>query len=190
MRQQMTKSSLNSEHANNSVDPVVRTGTFPAPNRYAVVYADPPWRLHTAQHAMTVEEMCSMPVKRLCASRAVLYLWAPSSELDKGIRVLTAWGFEYANCLVWDKEAADDGIYVRERHDLLLIGIRGHYRFVPRTTPPESVVRHEVHDGKRPEEILDAIEQMWKPHRILTVFSDIWEQRERWVSIRGEVGLW
>ncbi|HEY4931518.1 MAG TPA: hypothetical protein VII23_08105 [Terriglobales bacterium] len=34
----------------------------------------------------------------------VLLLWAPSSKLAEAMEVLSAWGFSYRTCAVWDKE--------------------------------------------------------------------------------------
>jgi len=59
------------------------------------------------------------------ADDCVLFLWATIPMLPEALRVMSAWGFAYKSHEVWVKDKAGTGYWVREKHELLLIGIRG-----------------------------------------------------------------
>jgi len=72
--------------------------------RYAVIYADPPWRYSqkglqgaAEKHdpTMSVEELCALPVAELAAPDSVLFLWATFPQLPEALRLIRAWGFTY-----------------------------------------------------------------------------------------------
>lgn len=103
--------------------------------RFPVIYADPPWQYeHVKTSSRAVEnhyptlslgEICALPVHRLATDDAVLFLWATSPKLFEAMTVLHCWGFTYRTCMVWVKDRIGMGDYVRQRHELLLIGRRG-----------------------------------------------------------------
>ena len=77
-----------------------------AGHTYGTIYADPPWRYDNrasrggaAKHydgTMTVDEICALPVDRLAAPDAHLYLWVTNAFLFDGLnRVMPAWGFDF-----------------------------------------------------------------------------------------------
>ena len=81
---------------------------------------------------MKVDEISALPVDKLAASTAHLYLWVPNALLPDGLRVLNAWGFEYKSNIVWHKLRKDGGsdgrgvgFYFRNVTELLLFGVRG-----------------------------------------------------------------
>ncbi len=72
---------------------------------------------------LSVEEIAALPVAEIAADVAHLYLWAPNALLPEGLRVMSAWGFEYKTNIVWHKLRKDGGsdgrgvgFYFRERH--------------------------------------------------------------------------
>ena len=118
---------------------------FAGSKRFRTVLADPPWRFtnRTGKMApehrrlsrygtMTVDEICSLPVARVTAEPAHLYLWVPNALLPQGLAVLSAWGFEYKTNIVWHKIRKDGGpdgrgvgFYFRNVTEVLLFGVRG-----------------------------------------------------------------
>jgi N6-adenosine-specific RNA methylase IME4 len=112
---------------------------------FGTILADPPWqftnrtgkvapehRRLARYRTMTTDEICAMPVARLAASPAHLYLWVPNALLPDGLRVMAAWGFEYKSNIVWHKIRKDGGsdgrgvgFYFRNVTELLLFGVRG-----------------------------------------------------------------
>ena len=81
---------------------------------------------------LTMDEIAALPVGRIAAPTAHLYLWVPNAMLPEGIAVLRAWGFEYKSNLVWHKVRKDGGsdgrgvgFYFRNVTELVLFGMRG-----------------------------------------------------------------
>ena len=134
-----------------------------------VVYADPCWdysfnttrRLRAIENqypTLTEADIAALPVAALAGPFAVLYLWTTAPRLDAGMRVLTAWGFDFVTCHAWDKR--DDerqetlwetepghqgmGHWAYVDHELLLIGKRG-----PVSPPPVSARRSSVFRAPR-----------------------------------------
>ncbi len=104
--------------------------------RFATIYADPPWRYHnetlelaTANHysTMTVEELCQLPVRNLAARDAYLHLWVTSAFLvGAPERIFAAWDFRYSgSSFVLVKRKLGLGNYWRIGHEVLLTAIRG-----------------------------------------------------------------
>ena len=106
------------------------TNFAPLPEqRYAVIYADPPWDYKgQLQHAgagsgdsggavrhfatVTTRDLIELPVAKIAEPDAVLFLWATSPHLDQAIELGKAWGFAWATvAFVWDKQRVNPGHY-------------------------------------------------------------------------------
>lgn len=114
-------------------------GTFDGP--YAVIYADPPWKFaHRLGDSRAPEEhydtlatdaVCSLqvydrPVSELALPRAALFLWVPAALFyPDAMRVVEAWGFRYATHFVWVKDKIGIGWWVRNKHEDLVVAVRG-----------------------------------------------------------------
>jgi N6-adenosine-specific RNA methylase IME4 len=61
------------------------------------------------------------------ADNALLYLWATAPKLVEAIEVMTAWGFNYRTCAVWDKRVLGMGYWFRNQHEMLLVGTKGDF---------------------------------------------------------------
>lgn len=129
----------------NPVDTIIDLARRTAGKRFHTVLADPPWRFtnRTGKMApehkrlsryatMSTEEICELPVSELVAKPAHLYLWVPNALLPDGLRVMSAWGFEYKSNIVWHKVRKDGGsdgrgvgFYFRNVTELLLFGVCG-----------------------------------------------------------------
>lgn len=136
----------------------------PLPDRrYPIIYADPPWQydfspsndraIENHYPTMPIEDILALDVASIATPDAMLFLWAPPSFIKKGLAVLEAWGFELATSLVWVKDRIGTGIYVRQRHEYLLLGKRGQ-PITPRPgSQPDSVIEapRQEHSAKPPE---------------------------------------
>ena len=114
---------------------VTETAKLPS-DKFRVLYADPPWKYGdqlteaygaTEYHypAMTITELCAMPVSDLAEDNAVLFLWVTSPLLEAAFPVIKAWGFAYKTSFVWDKVKHNMGHYNSVRHEFLLVAVRG-----------------------------------------------------------------
>ena len=95
---------------------------------------------------MTLEELIALPIAKLAADDALLYLWATAPKLAECIDVLRAWGFEYRTNGVWDKELIGMGYHFRNQHELLLVAKRGEIPPPPAGEQPSSVDRERRED--------------------------------------------
>jgi len=113
--------------------------------KFRTIVADPPWRFQNStgkvapEHrrlnrygTMKLDAIKELPVSRVAADTAHLYLWAPNALLPEGIEVLRAWGFQYTSNIVWHKVRKDGGsdgrgvgFYFRNVTEVLLFGVRG-----------------------------------------------------------------
>ena len=118
---------------------------FAGDRRFTTVLADPPWRFMnrtgkvspehirlSRYNTMPTDEIAAMPVARILNPTAHLYLWVPNALLPDGLKVLSAWGFEYKSNLIWHKIRQDGGsdgrgvgFYFRNVTEILLFGVRG-----------------------------------------------------------------
>jgi N6-adenosine-specific RNA methylase IME4 len=105
----------------------------PAFKRYRTILADPPWdiqqkgSLGAVRHypLMTAEDICALPVDRLTAEDAHLWLWVTNASLHAGQAVMESWGFTYRSCLTWIKPRFGLGNYLRNQTEHLLLGTHG-----------------------------------------------------------------
>lgn len=155
------------------------------------ILADPPWRFanrtgkmppeHRRLHryrTMTVQEICSLPVARICAAKSHLYLWCPNALLAWGLRVLEAWGFAYKTNIVWLKIRKDGGpdgrgvgFYYRNVTELVLFGTRGQLRTLqPGRRMVNLVAAMKAGHSRKPDELYDMIEQC-SPGPFLELFA-------------------
>lgn len=165
------------------------------PEKYTVIYADPPWEYTSGdQHgtdeqdtvlgdhypSMSIKELCGMPVKNMAAADAVLFMWATSPTLEEAFLLIDAWGFEYKASMVWDKVAHNVGNYVSVRHELLLICRRGQPPKVPRLVDSVYVEERTEH-SRKPGYFRDLIGELYPAGRRIELFArettdgwDVW----------------
>jgi N6-adenosine-specific RNA methylase IME4 len=114
-------------------------------HRFGAILADPPWRFQNKtgkvapEHrrlsryaTLTLDDIKRLPVERVAADVAHLYLWVPNALLPEGLSVMEAWGFRYKTNIVWHKVRRDGGsdgrgvgFYFRNVTELVLFGVRG-----------------------------------------------------------------
>jgi N6-adenosine-specific RNA methylase IME4 len=103
--------------------------------RYRTLLADPPWhvlqvggcRRGAVHHypLMSVKEIAALPVSRLAAENAHLWLWVTNASLFTGKAVIEEWRFTYRSILTWVKPHYGMGQYLRTQTEHLLLGTRG-----------------------------------------------------------------
>lgn len=113
--------------------------------KFRTILADPPWQFQNRtgkmapEHrrlnrygTMTLDEIKALPVSRVAAETAHLYMWVPNALLPEGLEVLRDWGFNYKSNIIWHKIRKDGGsdgrgvgFYFRNVTEILLFGVRG-----------------------------------------------------------------
>ena len=163
--------------------PPLPTGPF------ELILADPPWTYGSPDSEFSPEQhyptMTTAAIKALnvpAAENCLLFLWAVNSLLDEAFEVLRAWGFEYRNNMVWVKSnGIGPGVWLRQRHELLLIASRGS------VSPPDPVQRVDsvisaprTRHSEKPLLVYDRIEEMYPQLSKLELFAR--NNRDGWIS--------
>jgi N6-adenosine-specific RNA methylase IME4 len=127
--------------------------TPPLPNgMYDVILADPPWQLGNPdsdlapdQHYPTQPTHEIQALQIPAVPNAILFLWAVSGLLPDALEVVAAWGFTHKTTAVWVKtNGIGPGVWLRNRHELLLVATRGSW------SPPTADLRVDsVIEAKR-----------------------------------------
>ena len=147
---------------------------------YNIILADPPWQYEfTASEnrspdnhypAMTTEELLNLNIP--ADDDSILFLWSPASQLEIALQMLKAWGFIYKTSAVWDKEIIGMGYYFRNRHELILIGIKGEFKPpLPEDRPPSVYQERRTKYSKKPDCYYDMIEKMYPNGKYLELFA-------------------
>ena len=156
---------------------------------YSVIYADPPWRydypisdsrrIENHYPTMDINEICDLEVQKICNDDAILFLWVTSPMLENGLKVLKNWGFEYRTSMVWVKPTIGMGQWVRQRHEFVLIGVKGNLPTPEGSNKPDSVIEspREEH-SKKPDILYEIIEKMYPELSKVELFSR--KKREGW----------
>lgn len=158
---------------------------------YATILADPPWRFvnRTGKMApehrrllryptLTLEQICEIPVSKVAAANAHLYLWVPNALLADGLEVMRRWGFTYKTNLVWFKTRKDGGpdgrgvgFYFRNVTEIVLFGTRGHMRTLqPGRRQTNILISQKREHSRKPDEIYTIVEQC-SPGPYLELFA-------------------
>jgi N6-adenosine-specific RNA methylase IME4 len=165
-----------------------RSSPLPS-NKFRVIYADPPWKYGdqltenygaTRFHypAMSVSDLCALPIKDLAEKDAVLFLWVTSPILPESFAVANAWGFEYKACFVWDKMKHNMGHYCSVQHEFLLLCTRGScLPDTPKLLRSIVAIKRGRHSEK-PEEFRKIIETMYTYGNKVELFAR--EKHDGW----------
>jgi N6-adenosine-specific RNA methylase IME4 len=148
---------------------------LPRDRRYPILLADPPWPFaaYAAESGLarsaeshyptlSIKEICTLPVANLATPDAALFLWTTAPHLPNGLRVMDAWGFTYRTNIVWVKDAIGLGYWVRNQHELLLIGAGGEMRAPAVGARRPSVIKSPRREhSRKPDEAYEFIETMY-----------------------------
>ena len=141
----------------------------PAPKKYQVIYADPPWaypesgsnaKVHDRHYkCMSIQEISSLPVENIADSNCLLFLWVTFPRLFDAKNVIESWGFTYKTvAFVWVKRNKKQeslfwglGSWTRSNSEVCLLGIRGKPRKI--SSSVHSVIISPIeHHSKKPDE--------------------------------------
>jgi N6-adenosine-specific RNA methylase IME4 len=147
---------------------------------FHTILADPPWQFQNRtgkmapEHkrlsryaTMTLADILALPVSKVAADTAHLYLWVPNALLPEGLRVMEAWGFQYKSNIVWHKVRKDGGpdgrgvgFYFRNTTELVLFGVRGkNARTLAPGRSQVNIMRTMKREhSRKPDEMYDIVE--------------------------------
>jgi len=170
---------------------------------FRVIYADPPWsfadqgtraspaysgeqRKRSHYEIMTIDEIAAMPITDLALDDSVLFLWRVAAMQEEALRVCREWGFVPTAEVVWNKitelgtPKIGFGHYVRNAHEVCLIGVRGSMAKRKKVANEPSWFRASpTEHSAKPEAMRRKIERLYDgPY--LELFARV--RRSGWVS--------
>lgn len=165
---------------------------FAGDKKFATIMADPPWQFQNRTGKMAPEhkrlnryptmalpEIMALPVSKVAAETAHLYMWVPNALLAEGLQLMAAWGFQYKSNLVWYKIRKDGGpdgrgvgFYFRNVTELILFGVRGKNArtLQPGRTQTNVIATRKREHSRKPDEQYDLIESC-SPGPFLELFG-------------------
>jgi len=153
-------------------------------NKYDVIYADPPWSFYNDKTSMpdctTVrgmrrppypvigsEDLCLLPVSEIASENSILFMWSTDYHLERSMKVMRSWGFEYKTVgFVWSKKNKKGeqvcfmGAYtMKSGVELCLIGTRGKdaHRLVKRHNVRSYIESKRTKHSEKPHEVRERI---------------------------------
>jgi len=171
--------------------------------RYAVIYADPPWHFATYSNRnqtraawnhyeiMSLDAIKQMPIAEHAADDCVLLLWAIDPLLDRAFEVIKAWNFSFRTVgFYWVKQNLRSpsyftglGYYTRANPETCLLATRGHPKRRAKDVPKLIVTPRREH-SRKPDETITRIERLFEgPY--LEVFARV--ARPGWDNFGDQV---
>lgn len=170
---------------------------------YGAILADPPWHFdvwsfangpgrHALGHyrTMSTEIIKRMPVTRMCAKDAVLFLWVSWPMLEQGLDVIRAWGFTYKTCgFSWMKTNggstdvwAGTGYWTRANSEVCLLATRGKPKRL-NADVRQGIIESRREHSRKPDCVHDRIERLVAgPY--LELFAR--QSRQGWTTLGDE----
>ena len=150
-------------------------------DKFAVIYADPPWKYGDQRHGdtigatgaehhyptMSLSELKSLSVDEMAADNCVLFLWATCPLLEDALELCRAWGFRYKAQFIWDKVKHNMGHYNSVRHEILLVCTKG-------SATPQNV---KLYDSV--QEIEKTRRHSEKPEEFRAIIDDLYPTGNR-----------
>jgi len=159
---------------------------------YDIIYIDPPWQYSNSgisgaaeNHypTMSIEELSKLEIPS--AKNSTMFIWVTNPILFEALPLIKTWDFEYKTNMVWIKDIAGQGFYVKGQHELLLICVKGNHR------PDDSLyVRSVIQNprlahSQKPEVFYEIIEKLYPNGKYLEMFAR--NKRKGWTSWGNEI---
>jgi N6-adenosine-specific RNA methylase IME4 len=157
--------------------------------QFSLIYADPPWTFETFSErgtdrtpdnhypVLSDEQIANIEidgyrVPEIAAKDAVLLLWCTSSNIERALATMRAWGFTYKTQFVWDKQRTGTGYICLNQHEVLLYGTRGQPPLPLKKFPSLISVLRGEHSAKPPivRQMIEAMFPHFNEHTRIEMF--------------------
>ena len=182
------------------------------PNKkYNIIYADPAWSYKDKRdkhprisggasvhyNTMSVDEIKKLPVNEIADKNCMLFLWTTFPNLQEGLDVVKAWGFDYRTLgFSWIKLNKKNrkaffgiGYYTKSNCECCLIGVKGKPIIVSNKVS-SVVLSTRLNHSKKPPIIRDKIIELVGDLPRIELFArtkvhgwDVWGNDEKLESI-------
>ena len=169
-------------------------------NKYAIIYADPPWhyngkvqfdkslvKIQNPEYKKNIflssasfkyptiktKELMKIPIKTIAMNDSLLFMWTTNPHLAQSIELGTAWGFEYKTvAFVWHKQNHNPGQYTLSYCELCLLFKRGR---IPSPRGLRNIQQFlsvpRTQHSKKPQEVRDRIVKMFPSQNRIELFA-------------------
>lgn len=173
---------------------------LPTNKKYDIIYADPPWdyggkmqfdktslKTENADFqrdifissaafkypTLKLDELFKLRVQDICSNDALLFLWVTGPQMENGLKLGKAWGFEYKTvAFVWDKMIHNPGRYTLSQTEFVLVFKKGR---IPSPRGARNIRQlvtiHRTAHSKKPIEIIESISQMFPTQNKIELFA-------------------
>lgn len=159
---------------------------------FDVIAIDPPWNYGTQYDAggrrvgnpypeMTQSELLNMKVPS--ADNAIMFLWTTQRFIWDAKELLSAWGFEYRNVIVWDKQSIGMGDLFRMQCEFCLVGIKGKPTIDNNHAHRDIIQEQRREHSRKPDAFYKMVDELCVGRK-LDFFSR--QQRDGWVTFGNE----
>lgn len=133
------------------------------------------WRRRQPYASMTLDAIQALPVARVAADDAMLWLWTTNAHFHDALHTMEMWGFEYKTVRTWFKPNLGMGFWLRGQTEHLLLGTRGaptggrerkHAYAIPGNNISTALIAPVGKHSAKPPESYRDIERLSKPPRI------------------------
>ncbi len=146
--------------------------------KYNIIYADPPWSYENKRkghggaedhyQTMEIDDICNLPIQKITAENAALFLWVTFPKLPEGLEVMKAWGFKYKTLgFSWIKTNPKNnnpffgiGYYTRSNCEVCLLGIKGRMKPISSKISSVVIAPREEH-SKKPDIVREKIVELF-----------------------------
>ena len=140
--------------------------------RFGVILDDPEWRFEVRSRetgldraadnhypTSTLEDIFARDIQSIAAPDCAWFRWVTVPHLANGLRSVAVDGFEYKTSWVWAKDRIGNGYWNRNRHEILLLAVRGDVPCPAPGTQWDSLLEAPVGEhSAKPERFLAMIE--------------------------------
>ncbi len=140
--------------------------------KYGLILDDPEWRFEVRSRETGLDraadnhyptsplaEILARDIESIAAEDCAWFRWVTAPHLANGVRSIEVGGFVYKTCWIWAKDRIGTGYWNRNRHEILLLAVRGK---VPCPAPGQqwdSLLHAPVtHHSEKPERFLEMLE--------------------------------
>lgn len=180
--------------------------------KYNIIYTDPPWsfgnRLKAGKHQYTPETTSStkyktqnlewiknIPIQKITADDAILFLWTTDAHLGNALEIIAAWDFKYKTiAFIWNKKEPTGkqvcyyGQWTMKGSEICLLATKGKIHSYIKSHKIRQLVEAErirnTH-SKKPNEVRERIVQLMGDLPRIELFAR--ETYDGWTTIGDEI---
>ena len=174
--------------------------------KYSIILADPPWKFRVwcfgtgkgrlpDDHypTMTIEELCSLPIKDIASKDCILFLWTtfPKIADQEVFKVIEAWGFTCKSAaFVWVKQNKNSSdwmglvYWTRGNPEVCLLATKGHPHRLSKSVRQLIFSQRREH-SRKPDEVRERIVQLMGDLPRIELFAR--QKVEGWDSVGFDI---